>query len=327
MPGISPEPVRRLSLEQLGHAELGAPVADAVAAGIFDAEAPAPPAAVDVSELQSDDGVLRNVRRAIELGYAGVLLSGPPGTGKSWYAQQVAVELTGDWEAVQTTQFHPSYQYDDFMFGYRANANGLFEPVPKVFAQLCRDAGLRPDQMFVLVIDEISRSDVVRVFGEALTYLETDKRGREFPTASGEPLAVPPNLFLIGTMNPFDRGVDELDVALERRFAQVDLPPDAVFLRKQLEKEGAEELFIARLITFFSILQDDTNERVRLGHAYFLKCTNIDVANDVWELRLAPTLRRATGFDTVAYERLRRAWTTVVEPAPAAAAGEARPDA
>jgi len=307
VPRISDKAVRSLSLNDLGLGALAPAALDT------------PPPSDASTLLLPDDRVLELTRRAIELGFAGVILSGPPGTGKSWYAQQVAVELTGDWQAVRSIQFHPSYQYEDFVYGYRPNDEGVFESTAKVFAQVCDDARLQPDRQFVLVIDEFSRSDVIRVFGEALTYIERDKRGTEFRTASGETMVVPANLTLICTMNPWDRGVDDLDVALERRFAQIDLGPDVTVIQNALQKAEADPVFAAALATFFVQLNEERNERLRLGHAYFLKCTDRQVARDVWALRILPTIRRAAGLDTASVSRITAAWEVVVADPQAAA--------
>ena len=216
------------------------------------------------------------------MGYAGVILCGPPGTGKSWYAQQLAFAISGSWDFVRSVQFHPSYQYEDFMFGYTPSTDGGFELRAKEFTRTCKDAACQPDVTFVLVIDEISRSDVVRVFGEALTYIEIDKREIPFQSASGEELSIPRNLILIATMNPWDKGVDELDMALERRFAQIDLQPSANVLRQILEKHDVSTSFLDRLVTFFEKLQAFPLETVRLGHAYFLRCVDVNSAKRVW---------------------------------------------
>lgn len=308
MARVSDKAVRSLSLTDLGLSALAPTASDA------------PPPSSDASTLLAPDNrVLGLTRRAIALGYAGVILSGPPGTGKSWYAQQIAVELTGDWQAVRSTQFHPSYQYEDFVYGYRPNDDGLFESTAKVFAQICDDARLQPDREYVLVIDEFSRSDVIRVFGEALTYIERDKRGTEFQTASGEIMVVPANLTLICTMNPWDRGVDDLDMALERRFAQIDLGPDVAVLRNVLQQAGADQDFTEALAKFFVQLNEERNERLRLGHAYFLKCINRQAARDVWALRILPTIIRAAGLDQASVARITAAWEVVVaDPQPIA---------
>ncbi len=305
MPFLKPEPVRRLSLDDLKLTHL---VDHELESG--------KPEQPDASDLSADDWVLANVRAALSLGFAGVILSGPPGTGKSWYAQQIAVALTGDWEAVRSVQFHPSYQYEDFVFGYQSNESGVFVPTAKEFVNACRAAALHPDRPYVMVIDEISRSDVVRVFGEALTYLEQDKRDRPFSTAMGEELVVPRNLIVLATMNPWDKGVDELDAALERRFAQIDLLPDPERLRQIVSAAGAQEPFVTRLITFFEALQAESFERVKLGHAYFLKCIDEPSATSVWSLRLKPTLRRACSLDPAMLGRIEQQWAQVVpEPA------------
>lgn len=314
MPSLKLEPIRHLSLQDLGLGDLVAEASDPALV----------PPPTDASVLDENDAILGLVRRALDLGFAGVILSGPPGTGKSWYAQQLAVALTGDWETVRSVQFHPSYQYEDFVFGYKSNPNGVFVPTAKAFASLCRDAAANLDKTYVLVIDEISRSDVIRVFGEALTYLEVDKRDLSFETATGEDLIVPRNLVVLATMNPWDKGVDELDAALERRFAQVDLLPDRARLEQLLTSKGAEQPFLGKLLAFFDGLQQDANERIRLGHAYFLKCVDADTARSIWTLRLLPTLRRACSLDRATLVRLEQAWSEVVTaPPPDEVAGEA----
>lgn len=300
---VSKESVRTLSLDDLDLSNL----AEAENATSEDS----PP--VDGSELSEDDEVLIAVRQAHEMGYAGVILSGPPGTGKSWYAQQIGVALSGSWDAIRSVQFHPSYQYEDFIFGYAPREEGGFELRPKEFARICRDAAANPDTLHVLIIDEISRSDVVRVFGEALTYIETDKREQPFQLASGEELSVPKNLIIIGTMNPWDKGVDELDMALERRFAQVDLEPNAETLRRLLTERSVPAAFVERVVGFFEKLRGQQLETVRLGHAYFLRCTDEDAAQTAWRLRLRPTLRRACRLEPTLFKTIEGFWSEAMK--------------
>ena len=296
---VSGEKVREVTLHELELTELLGPATT---------QRP-----VDGSALGDSDSVLAAVQTAREMGYAGIILAGPPGTGKSWYAQQVAVAIAGRWDNVRSVQFHPSYQYEDFMFGYVPGQTGRFELRPKEFVRVCRQAGAHPDEMYVLVIDEISRCDVVRVFGEALTYLEMDKREQPFDLACGEELAIPRNLFLIATMNTHDKGVDEIDVAFERRFAHVALAPDSGTLRRLLENgDGADSDYLDRLIGFFEALQQEPAPEVHLGHAYFLRCADVRSAEHEWHFRLRPALERALQFDRVTLEKIETRWASVV---------------
>lgn len=302
--------VRPLSLTDLGIGGAADVVEDEMDADVAErAELPD-----EVEPLPETDEVLLDVRAALELGFAGVILSGPPGTGKSWYAKRIAYTLAGDRTAVRTVQFHTSYQYEDFVEGFVPREGVGFKIEQKTFALICKDAADRPQVKHVLLIDEISRCDVARVFGEALTYIEADKRGQEFTLATGSALTVPSNLVILATMNPWDKGVDELDVALERRFAQIDMPPSADALKGMLLKKGAEEDFVERILTFFRGIQRLDDEMVRLGHAYFSMCVDEQSARRVWNFRLNPFFRKACRLDKEMFDNINRMWLRVSPP-------------
>ncbi|MFE9427948.1 McrB family protein [Kitasatospora sp. NPDC006697] len=187
-----------------------------------------------------------------------VILQGPPGTGKTRLALSAALALTGRAELIEAAAkerrtavrelltvppgakaapvtmvtFHPSYGYEDFVEGYRPDTAGgqaglKLELRPGLFLRLCEAAEEDPEQTFLLIVDEINRGDLPRILGELVTQLEVDKRGIpiSLPT-SGRQVAVPPNVLIIGTMNTADRSVGHLDVAIRRRFAFIDVPPD-----------------------------------------------------------------------------------------------------
>ena len=309
MPSLTSNRVRPLSLNDLG-------------IELEPEQQPATTGTATFDPLPPEDQTLVEVAAAIDLGFAGVILSGPPGTGKSWYAKRIAQSLSGNPDNVRIVQFHASYQYEDFMEGFMPKDGGGFELHKKVFPLLCDDAAELPDETFVLVIDEISRCDVARVFGEALTYMEVDKRGLPCTMASGSVLIVPSNLIILATMNPWDKGVDEMDVALERRFAQIDMPPSVAALRKILESNGADIAFVDRVASFFDAILKLDDEAVHLGHAYFNKCLDEASARRVWDYRLLPFFKKACRLDRDLLQRIRRMWLSVVPEPPQQAAGD-----
>jgi 5-methylcytosine-specific restriction protein B len=227
-----------------------------------------------------------------------VILYGPPGTGKTFFALETARELVarrafgrvfadlteaertsieGSEDApglVRTSTFHPEYGYEGFIEGYRPileEGRLAYELRDGVFKRLCDDARRDPvGKPHVMVVDEINRGDIPRIFGELLTLLERDKRGRAVRLPlSGKSFSVPRNVFVIGTMNTADRSIALLDVALRRRFGFIALMPDYAMLGKTV----IAGLPLSRWLTW-------VNARVRqvagadgrhreIGHGYF----------------------------------------------------------
>jgi 5-methylcytosine-specific restriction protein B len=189
-----------------------------------------------------------------------VIVYGPPGTGKTFWASRAAHDLAaysaygkafeelaendrrvvdgGDTIGghVRLCCFHPAYGYEDFIEGYRpettANDQIAFRLRDGAFKRLVKEATQAPERRFFLIVDEINRGDIPRIFGELLTVLEKDKRGKAIVLpVSGETFRVPSNVFLIGTMNTADRSISLLDAALRRRFGFIELMPEPSVLR------------------------------------------------------------------------------------------------
>jgi 5-methylcytosine-specific restriction protein B len=307
----TPEPIRKLSVDEMGIGPFG--------------ESPPPPKVG--SERQTDalpeslslgDSVYQSARDALEDGYAGIILIGPPGTSKSWYAEKIAHALAGSTQRVRIVQFHPSYQYEDFIQGWVSNGSGGFELRNKHFLELCEAAEKEPDEWYVLVIDEISRCDASRVFGEALTYLETSLRGKPFLLASGTSAKVPPNLCIVATMNPWDLTVGELDFALERRFAHINMQPSVDLLRTILNSNGVEENLQRSIVAFFELLQRKPNPMLRIGHAYFARVRDQDSLLRLWTFQLKPHIEKATRHDATELQSIESAWNQLIKSPPPA---------
>ena len=163
-----------------------------------------------------------------------IILQGAPGTGKSFLAPLLAYALMeeDDDTRIVSVQFHPSTSYEDFVRGYRpTTVAGAFELVDGPFLELCARAHADPDNKYVMLIDEINRGNLSQIFGELFLLLEADKRkGKRavtplYPREGEANLWVPPNIYVIGTMNIADRSLALVDFALRRRFAFLSLPP------------------------------------------------------------------------------------------------------
>ncbi len=168
--------------------------------------------------------------------------------------------------------FHPSYSYEDFVEGYKpvSTSTGTLDLQLSdgVFKRVCRAAQADPDRPYLLLIDEINRGNIPKIFGELITLLERDKRGLTVVLPSSrETFSVPANVYVIGTMNTADRSIKLLDAALRRRFAFIELMPE----RKPLEGGRVNGLDVALFLEELNrrIVRREGREK-QIGHSFLL---------------------------------------------------------
>lgn len=286
------------------YAAIQAALVDDVRVGAATREVVEPP-----SRLDLEDPTLMEVQRLLSLGTSGIILTGVPGCGKSYYADRIARHLVADAETdIFRVQFHPSYGYEDFVEGYRPDdkTRSGFKIVDKTFVVACERAiaASAQDGLVVLLVDEINRGDPARVFGELLTYIELSYRGQPFTLPfSGREFSVPSNLLMIGTMNPHDRSVAQVDAAFVRRFDQVEIPPSREVAEQFLEKAGGLTLSqIEEIGNWFETVQRMVPFGV--GHSYFVDVRSIEDLKLVWRHRMKPASEQAIELDDAAADGL-----------------------
>lgn len=243
--------------------------------------------------------------RANKLHPLNSILYGAPGTGKTYITAEYALAIIENREVDESpktaeerkavmekyrsyvnderiifTTFHQSYGYEDFIQGLRpvpANGGMDFVPVDGVFKHIADTAKYHPENNYVIIIDEINRANISKVFGELITLIEDDKRWGEVNALqvtlpSGHSFKIPNNLYIVGTMNSADKSISLIDTALRRRFEFIEVTPNASLIADPVLRSVLEKLNA-------SLVKELDSTDLLVGHAYFIGKTEDDLCN------------------------------------------------
>lgn len=233
------------------------------------------------------------------------IIYGAPGTGKTYSTAEYALAIVENREVdtreksdderkdvmaaykalikkgqVVFTTFHQSYGYEEFIQGLRPDTTSdkmSFKTVDGVFKRIADTALNDADNNYVIIIDEINRANISKVFGELITLLEEDKRWGELNETSvtlqsGDQFAVPNNLYIVGTMNSADKSISLIDAALRRRFAFIEQRPAAVLVNDTVLRSILENINL-------SLVQELDSTDLLVGHSYFMGKTEKDLCS------------------------------------------------
>ena len=244
-------------------------------------------------ELLLDVGFLKEIEILLDE-KPQIIFQGPPGTGKTYVAQKLAEYWAKSPDNVILVQFHPSYAYEDFVQGFRPvkerNGQVKFELRDGPLVQIANRAQNDPNGKYYLIIDEINRGNIAKVFGELYFLLEYRNKSIRLQYLD-ESFSLPSNLYIIGTMNTADRTIALVDLALRRRFSFVEFHPDKWpvqgLLRRWLDSNAPDMAWVADLV-------DSANEKLNdrhaaIGPSYFMK-DDLDegMVHRIWKHNVLP---------------------------------------
>ena len=268
-----------------------------------------------------------------------IILHGAPGTGKTFLAKSVAAGVISNGETTNFSslteeqqnqigfvQFHPSYDYTDFVEGLRplakSDGNVGFELKNGIFAEFVKKALRQTEHApqlgekqtienqeqiypvtkkpFVFIIDEINRGEISKIFGELFYSIDPGYRGKTGAVSTqyanlhdgpSEKFFVPENVYIIGTMNDIDRSVDSFDFAMRRRFRFVEIKASDQLKMLDTLEESVREQAIQKITDLNNAISatEELNENYQIGPSYFLKLDQINF-DELWNDYLQPLL-------------------------------------
>jgi 5-methylcytosine-specific restriction endonuclease McrBC GTP-binding regulatory subunit McrB len=274
------------------------------------------------------NGFMNNEIQLLEKG-KNIILTGAPGTGKTYLARQMAMKMLfgKNLESLLSVeekkvfkeqfcfvQFHPSYDYSDFVEGLRPIKRGDilgFELRNGIFKEFCKNAFLNASKKYFFVIDEINRGDLSKIFGELFFSIDPGYRGENGKVKTQyaniqtddtifsdehEPgdFFIPDNVYIIGTMNDIDRSVESFDFAMRRRFTWVEINPrDRMSMWdgcNYIDKKEAEKKMTA--LNNVICATEELGEHFQIGPAYFLKLEEHEGDYEkLWRFNIEPLLK------------------------------------
>jgi len=248
-------------------------------------------------DLFIDDGYIKEIVNILKR-KKNIILRGVPGVGKTFCINTIIKGSFTDLmeDSIEMVQFHQSYSYEEFVEGLRPQMNGGFAIEKGIFYDISIKARDNPEKDYFLIIDEINRGNLSKIFGELLLLIENDKRDNYSVKMaySKEEFSVPSNLYIIGTMNTSDRSLTLVDYALRRRFSFLTLTPAFntpkinSYLEKVMRLNQDEIKKINRAMEKVnSKIENTLGENFKIGHSYFIANKENIVDFDNWYNEIA----------------------------------------